>query len=89
MRQVADELEESNAPRKKLTVADVYESIKNSNSKLKRKPKKQLEDSIDRMLMVMKEELDDSDSVEGDFEGLDEPVVKLKVSSLCSGEGVG
>ena len=67
---------------KRLTVAAVYDSIKRSNSSLKRRAKKQLEDSIDRVLVAVREqELDDSDSFEGDFEGLDddEPVPKLKV----------
>ncbi len=79
MRRVANEQDQLNSAKKKLTVADIYESIKNSNSSLKRKPKKQLEDSIDRVLVVMKEELDDTDSVEGDFEGLDDPAPKFRV----------
>lgn len=58
----------------------MYDSIKQSNSSLKRRPKKVLEDCIDRVLVVLKEEQDDSDSVEGDFEGLEEENgPKLKV----------
>jgi ribosome biogenesis ATPase len=39
-----------------------------------------LEDSIDRVLLVLKEEQDDSDSLDGDFEGIDEEPPQLKVS---------
>lgn len=66
---------------KKLTVQIVYESIKASNSSLKRRSKKQLEDSAERVLSVMEQERDDSDSVDGDFEGLEDPIPVLKVSS--------
>jgi len=62
---------------KRLTISLVYESIKRSNSSLKRRSKKLLEDSIDRVLRVLDEERDDSDSVEGDFEGLEEQEVKV------------
>lgn len=58
----------------------MYQSIKNSNSSLKRRKKKELEDSIDRVLLVLKEEQDDSDSLDGDFEGIDEEPPQLKVS---------
>jgi ribosome biogenesis ATPase len=67
---------------KKLTVAIVYESIKSSNSSLKRRSKKQLEDSAERVLSVMEQERDDSDSVDGDFEGLEDPIPVLKVSRV-------
>ena len=49
----------------------VYEKIKRSNSGLNRKSKKLLEDSIDRVLGVLKEEAGSSDeaaSIEGDFD---------------------
>jgi ribosome biogenesis ATPase len=65
---------------KRLTVSTVYESIKASNSSLKRRSKKLLEDSIERVLSVMEQERDDSDSLDGDFEGLEEPVPQLKVN---------
>lgn len=48
----------------------IYDWIKNSNSSLKRKPKKQLEDSIERVLAVIQEDEDESDemaSIDGDF----------------------
>lgn len=64
----------------------VYESIKGSNSSLKRRSKKQLEDSADRVLSVMEQERDDSDSVDGDFEGLEDPVPILKVSRCACGQ---
>lgn len=57
----------------------VYDSIKRSNSSLKRRSKKLLEDSIERVLLVLKEELDDSGSLEGDFEGIEESPPALKV----------
>jgi ribosome biogenesis ATPase len=64
---------------KRLTASVVYESIKCSNSSLKRRSKKLLEDSIERVLSVMEQERDDSDSVDGDFDGLEDPVPQLKV----------
>lgn len=68
VRKVADE---ESHPGKRLTVSAVYDWIKHSNSSLKRRPKKLLEDSIDRVLSVLKreeQELDDSESSDGDFE---------------------
>ncbi len=57
----------------------MYDSIKHSNSSLKRRSKKLLEDSIDRVLLVLREEQDDSESLGGDFDGLENPVPQLKV----------
>lgn len=53
--------------------AVVYDRIKRSNSTLSRRPKKLLEDSIDRVLEVIKGDFlgDDSESIDGDFEGLE------------------
>ncbi|KAF1964114.1 AAA-domain-containing protein [Bimuria novae-zelandiae CBS 107.79] len=48
----------------------IYDHIKNSNSSLKRRSKKQLEDSIERVLLVIQEDEsgeDEMDEVEGDF----------------------
>lgn len=45
-----------------VSISSVYESIKKSNSSLKRKPKGLLEGSIDRVLSVLQEE-DESDSL--------------------------
>ncbi|OCL08509.1 AAA-domain-containing protein [Glonium stellatum] len=55
---------------KKVKVYTVYDWIKNSNSSLKRKPKKLLEDSIERVLTVLQEDASDEEelgSIEGDF----------------------
>jgi ribosome biogenesis ATPase len=52
----------------------VYDYIKHSNSSLKRRPKKQLEDSIDRVLLVIQEDESGEDEMaelEGDFGGLE------------------
>jgi len=38
-----------------------------------------LEDSIDRVLMVMREEQDDSESLDGDFDGIEDSNPPLKV----------
>lgn len=54
----------------RLSVSLVYDKIKRSNSSLNRKSKKLLEDSIERVLGVLKEEVssdDDVGSTEGDF----------------------
>ncbi|KAJ5587889.1 uncharacterized protein N7459_003654 [Penicillium hispanicum] len=62
----------------RLSVPAIYETIKKSNSSLNRKPKKLLEDCLERVLEVVKSDVlgdDDDDSVEGDFEGLEEPPV--------------
>lgn len=74
MRKLVDEqLDEGSDAR--LTVPAVYERIKRSNSSLNRKGKKLLEDSIERVLEVVKADMqgnDEADSIEGDFEGLEE-----------------
>jgi ribosome biogenesis ATPase len=59
----------------RLSVQSIYEIIKKSNSSLNRKPKRLIEDSLERVLEVVKADIgdDDEDSVEGDFEGLEEP----------------
>lgn len=62
--------------RVRLTTPVIYARIRGSNSSLNRKPKKLLEDSLDRVLEVVKSDLfgyEEEDSVEGDFEGLEEP----------------
>lgn len=69
---------------KRLTVSTVYESIKASNSSLKRRSKKLLEDSIERVLSVMEQERNDSDSLDGDFEGLEEPAPQLKEHNIMN-----
>ncbi|KAJ6150828.1 hypothetical protein N7470_007422 [Penicillium chermesinum] len=73
VRKIIDD--QADTGRVRLSVAAVYESIKKSNSSLNRKPKKLLEDSLERVLEVLKSDENDEeeDSVEGDFEGLEEP----------------
>ena len=80
VRKLADEQAENG--RKRLTVPSVYDSIKHSNSSLKRRSKKLLEDSIERVLLVLKEEQDDSESFEGDFDGIEELEPQLKVRTF-------
>lgn len=74
MRKLADEqIDEGSEAR--LTAPVVYERIKRSNSSLNRKGKRLLEDSIERVLEVVKADIqgtDEADSIEGDFEGLEE-----------------
>jgi len=79
VRKLADEQLDSGGG-KRLTISVVYESIKNSNSSLKRRKRNDLENSIDRALMRMRELEDDSESLEGDFDGIEEagPVVKVE-----------
>lgn len=79
VRKLADEQAQLENGGKRLTISMVYESIKKSNSSLQRRPKKPLEDSIDRVLMVMREEEDSDDSIEGDFDGIEDPVPEMKV----------
>ena len=73
MRKLVDEqLDEGSDVR--LTTSTVYERIKRSNSSLNRKGKKLLEDSIERVLEVVKADMqgNEEESIEGDFEGLEE-----------------
>lgn len=64
----------------RLSVPVIYDQIKKSNSSLNRKPKKLLEDSVERVLEVVKSDVlgdDEEDSVEGDFEGLEETLATV------------
>lgn len=57
-----------------MSVQTVYEKIKQSNSSLNRKSKRLLEDSIERVLAVLKEETasdDDIGSIDGEFDGIE------------------
>ncbi|CAK45225.1 hypothetical protein CBS115989_7294 [Aspergillus niger] len=59
----------------RLSVSSIYDTIKRSNSSLNRKPKRILEDSIERVVEVLKADVlgeDENDSIDGDFEGLEE-----------------
>lgn len=87
MRKIIDDQSENNG-RMRLSVPAVYDSIKRSNSSLNRKPKKLLEDSIERVLEVVKSDVlggDDQDSIDGDFDGLEEEKpVPVCAAILCS-----
>ncbi|KAJ9273472.1 hypothetical protein DTO271D3_2535 [Paecilomyces variotii] len=73
VRKIVDE-QQPEGGRLRVSAAVIYETIKRSNSSLNRKPKKLLEDSIERVLEVIKTDIigDESDSIDGDFEGLDD-----------------
>jgi ribosome biogenesis ATPase len=66
-------LDEKNESPLKLRSSTIYDWLQRSNSSLKRRPKKQLEDSIERVIDVIREdESDDEDEMadlEGDFAG--------------------
>ncbi|KAF3480277.1 ribosome biogenesis ATPase RIX7 [Arthroderma uncinatum] len=58
-----------------LVAHTIYDRIRRSNSSLNRRPKKVLEDSIERVLDIFKQDRaveEDGDIIEGDFEGLEE-----------------
>ena len=58
----------------RLSVPIVYEKIKRSNSNLNRKSKRLLEDSIERVLDVLREDAASSDelgSIDGEFDGIE------------------
>ncbi|OAX80454.1 hypothetical protein ACJ72_05216 [Emergomyces africanus] len=74
VRKISDDLQ-LEGENVRLTPPFVYDRIKRSNSSLNRRGKKLLEDSIERVLEVVKADAlgnDESDSVNGDFEGLEE-----------------
>jgi ribosome biogenesis ATPase len=77
-------LDEQNESPLKLKLTTVYDYIQRSNSSLKRRPKKQLEDSIDRVIDVIREDEesdeDEMAELEGDFT-MDEPKEKKDRSS--------
>lgn len=77
---------------KKVKVYTVYDWIKNSNSSLKRKPKKLLEDSIERVLTVLQEDASDEEelgSIEGDFGSGEEQQKVLDSSDLMNKHIIG
>ncbi|GAM39077.1 AAA family ATPase [Talaromyces pinophilus] len=84
VRKIADE-QQAESGKTRLTTYSVYDTIKKSNSSLNRKPKKLLEDSIERVLEVIQADLaggdEESDSVNGDFEGLEDEKVDQVVES--------
>ena len=71
----------------RLTVRSVYGQIKRSNSGLNRRSKKLLEDSIERVLEVVKGDAlgdHESDSIDEDFEGLEDGAI-IPVGSSYQG----
>ncbi|KAK5012197.1 Ribosome biogenesis ATPase rix7, partial [Cryomyces antarcticus] len=71
VRKIVDDASETN---QRVTVDSVYDTIKHSTSSLNRKPKKLLEDSIERVLAVVEEEASDEEELgpmEGEFKGAD------------------
>lgn len=88
MRRLADEELDKNDGGKRITVSVVYDSIKNSNSSLKRRSKKLLEDSIERVLALVREEQaeeEDSEAdIDGNFDGIDEVPQVVKDINLMN-----
>ncbi|KAL4809750.1 P-loop containing nucleoside triphosphate hydrolase protein [Aspergillus unguis] len=77
VRKIIDDQAENDQFR--LSVTTIYDSIKRSNSSLNRKPKRILEDSIERVVEVLKADVlgeDENDSIDGDFAGLEEQPVQ-------------
>lgn len=62
-------LDEKNESPLKLRVSTVYDYLQRSNSSLKRRPKKQLEDSIDRVIDVIREDESSGEDEIAEFEG--------------------
>lgn len=82
VRKISDESEQSI---RRMSIDSVYDHIKRSNSSLKRRPKKVLEDSIERVLDVLKEDEEDSEEgLDGNFDGIEDPVPVLKESNIMN-----
>ncbi|POS84435.1 hypothetical protein EPUL_002297 [Erysiphe pulchra] len=63
VRKLIEEQEKLEAHNRPVTVNYVYNSIKQSNSSLKRRPKRNLEESIERALQILKQDMqEESDS---------------------------
>ena len=82
MRKIIDDHPDTG--RIRLSVSTIYDTIKKSNSSSNRKPKKLLEDSLERVLEVVKSDLlgDDEDSVEGEFDGLEETPATVCIRTI-------
>jgi ribosome biogenesis ATPase len=89
VRKIIDDQPENG--RIRLSVPAVYDTIKKSNSSLNRKPKRLIEDSLERVLEVVKADMgeEDEDSMEGDFEGLEEPAATVRYARLFCPNGTG
>ncbi|KAI9686459.1 MAG: hypothetical protein M1820_010618 [Bogoriella megaspora] len=89
--QVVRKLQDDTAGRpQKLTIYNVYDSISSSNSSLKRKPKKLLEDSIERVLAVLKEDQADQDTVSsaGNLSDIDSHERELSAASNAMNKNI-
>lgn len=91
MRKIVDEQQQEGG-RIRLSTHAIYDTIKRSNSSLNRKPKRLLEDSIERVLEVFQSDVlgdGESDSVDGDFDGLEEdkPAVTVCLSISSPNHG--
>jgi ribosome biogenesis ATPase len=75
---------EPNSPR--LAAHTVYDKIKGSNSSLGRKSRSLLESSIDRVIAVIDKEDEDeeSGSIDGDFDGMEEAEADLPESNVMN-----
>ena len=74
IRKITDDRAQYGDIESRLSLAQVYDEIKRSNSSLNRKPKQLLEGSIERVLESMEQEAGRSsggDSVDGDYDGLE------------------
>jgi ribosome biogenesis ATPase len=74
-RKLSEEQQQYGGSSSRLSVPAVYEKIRKSNSSLNRKNKKLLEDSIERVLEVIKDAAgaeDEESSIEVDLEGLED-----------------
>ncbi|EAW07909.1 putative AAA family ATPase/60S ribosome export protein Rix7 [Aspergillus clavatus NRRL 1] len=90
VRKIIDDQPEGEKVR--LSVSTIYDTIKRSNSSLNRKPKRILEDSIERVVEVVKTDVlgeDEEDSVNGDFEGLEEQAQPVPDSNSLNRSLVG
>ncbi|KAG5951975.1 hypothetical protein E4U53_001925 [Claviceps sorghi] len=65
---VLKQLESSNGGQRFKSTSDAYDAIQRSNSSLKRLKKRPLEDAIDRVLLLHKQEADDSSDSEAALE---------------------
>lgn len=89
VRKLVDEQAQYDGTAVKLTLSTVYDRIKRSNSSLNRKSKKLLENSIERVIAVVKEEEidDDATSIEGNYDGMEDTPPIVKVGN-CTQPGV-
>ena len=84
VRKLADEqIQYDDGVNQRLSVPTVYDKIKRSNSSLNRKSKRILEDSIERVLELLKEEAaseDEVGSIDGNFDGIESFETSVQVS---------